>query len=526
MAFSTTIAITLRLCTLWFSVSYLTLVLMGHKTKRLNQLTDNVTKTSEARVMQEIMVEKIVHRIKRAVDIKSFTLIIGLFSLVSGLSFLIVFKGSSLLILGLSILMIVAGLLLPYASFLAEGKTGRDGPLRNIYLCLILALVIQFSLAPFFKDLFNYKQWSAFYMKLFEGVNPYSYCFYNEIFDMFPYPPPLLLLLSIAHTASKFFGEWGFLFFIKMPSIVANILTGYIMYRMIVLSKNNFQLAKKVSCLYVFNPLLIVVTCIQGNFDPLVVFFTILAIFLVIFKDSTIISALCLGIGIAFKLYPALLLPAFLFFLQNNKKRVIFTAASAIPLLLASLPFLILDSRAYFGVVLNIGAKTGPFAIWSFLDFLWREPFIYNVYSIALLCQIITVISFGFLAFFIYNRRPTALITNNLVFLSLLYLVSPFIHENYVVWVLPFAILQLQEDEYLHLASLIVFIQMLIFTGMYGGSGLFYWTSFITGVQIATTHYINPNPLLWVAVHGSLVISFSVVCIRTLFKYTSIVNKE
>ena len=435
------------------------------------------------------------------------TFIIGIVLLITGVLFIATFRG--LILLETSVLMIIIGLVLPYLTFLLPENCSFQKSNGRILIFGLIALVVQLILAQFFYDVFNFTQWLTFYRFFERGINGYSYAFSHKIFDMFPYPPILLAFLAFGNSLSTFSGGGFFQLFFKLPFIFSNILGGYIVYKIIIFLRDDQGLAEKAFCLYVFSPLLILVTSVQGEFDSFVVTLTVLAAYCLIAKKSIWLGGLLLGVGIATKLYPIFLLPFFIIYLRRIKNAALFVILAFLPLALVSAPFLILSPQAYWNIVLNSGGGVGSFSPFSILG-----P---ELAFSTLVATIPMYVAIGILFLVRFRKYGDDLILNSLLCLLVVYVLSPVTHENYAVWMLPFAVIEISEIKHLHLVSFLPFINMLMFVGTpNNGSGLFYWSSFITGKSIAASDVFLPNPSLRLGLSPFLIFCFVLVCAYVL----------
>jgi len=94
--------------------------------------------------------------------------------------------------------------------------------------------------------------------------------------------------------------------------------------------------------LFFLNPISIMITSYHGQIDSFCILFLMLAwVFFVFTKGTgcTLYSALALSISIAFKHVTILLMPVFLIFLKDLKKRVVFLVFSCLPPTLMLLPY-------------------------------------------------------------------------------------------------------------------------------------------------------------------------------------------
>lgn len=423
---------------------------------------------------------------------------------------LIVIGKGSIFFLG-SCILVTLGFVLPFFSFIVNTPEGkREAERLTIKNYLIIAFLAQVLIAPFFYDTFNFQNWLSAANLFAQGINPYQFCYNLQIFDMFPYPSMFLYLISLGYEVLQAFGLRWFLVFFKSLLAISNVVSGYLIFRIVIALKGDSHLAKKAACLFVFNPLLVYVTSVQGEFDPLVILFTVLAAYFFVLNKRLTLSALSLGVGFSLKLYPLLLLPFFLVYVKNFKKKVTFTLLVIAPMLLASLPFLILDYQSYINVAFNTGGGAGPFSPWqsSLGDFL----------AVPLFRLAFTVSLFGAILIMLLLLRGEDLITNIFLCLIGVYVTLPFIHENHITWVLPFVALGTKKDRLLYVASMFPFLHLVLFTGASGMSGLPYWLSSWVGRETALLYSIYrviPEEFQSV-LPALLVIPFLTVCIYLL----------
>jgi hypothetical protein len=221
----------------------------------------------------------------------------------------------------------------------------------------------------------------------------------------------------------------------------------------------------------------------QGEFDSIPIFFTVLA-FYFLTSGNEKKSALCLGLAIAFKLYPVFLIPGFASRTRSTKNFFVYCAISTLPLLISSLPFLLQDYSSYLNVILNTGAGLGSFTIW-------------NLYGYAGVQQVPTVnlvlvITVFFALFVLMIKYKTSLLTNCIVSILSLYIFYPAIHENHYTWIIPFTIIGMYKGgkRFLNFIYLPAFFCAVVYLG-WGASGLFYWTAFWTGKWVNLSQYVS-----------------------------------
>src|SRR5439155_1355774 len=138
--------------------------------------------------------------------------------------------------------------------------------------------------------------------------------------------------------------------------------------------------ARTAAYAYLLNPFAIVVSAIWGVNDPIPVFLSVLGLYFLLRPSDRhlFLGSFVVGLGIATKLYPILLVPIALALAKGFVRKVKVLAVAAIAPLVTSLPFLLSDARAYLGTAfgfaggtsgLNRGQLDPQFTIWLFLDY-------------------------------------------------------------------------------------------------------------------------------------------------------------
>lgn len=226
---------------------------------------------------------------------------------------------------------------------------------RKLLFVIVVTVVVQLLLAPFTQDPHDVWYWrlTGYYL-IIEHVNPYTV---KEC--GFTYPPLWMAVIAVFYSISQLFMNPSLpsyvsglveRFFIKMPLILASIGVSFILYRLIAKFTGSTNKARAAALLWLLNPYVIWINSIWGMFDVFPALCTLLSAEH-FFNKQYDKSALFLGIGIGFKMYPILLIPLFLLFLWRikvNRLQIIkFIIISIGVLALISIPFLIWDQSSY-----------------------------------------------------------------------------------------------------------------------------------------------------------------------------------
>lgn len=140
--------------------------------------------------------------------------------------------------------------------------------------------------------------------------------FYNSWSD---YLPGYLYVLYFLGKLNSIYPEYQTLIF-KLPAIIADLVTGYLIYR-ILKEKKNKKVGEIGAILYIFNPAIFANSTLWGQVDSLTSVFSMLSLY--IFPYSGLASAFSLAIGTLIKPQAAFILPAILYLFIVYKKKLL-----------------------------------------------------------------------------------------------------------------------------------------------------------------------------------------------------------
>ncbi|HZY46954.1 MAG TPA: hypothetical protein VFE96_04080, partial [Candidatus Bathyarchaeia archaeon] len=364
-------------------------------------------------------------------------------------------------------------------------KIGKPTPLT---LTLGTALLLRLIVIPLLYDDYNYWAFGVFTNLLLTGNNPYHIVTNDPtLLNINPwrYPPLFLTFTAPALIAKTITGSTlAYLATLKIPLAMADLVSAFYVYK-ILLFRFPERTALKFTVLYAFNPLVIFESAGGGFNDPIPIALTVVSLYYFVSyrerKDSSHnhelgTSAFLLGLGIAAKIYPLLLLPVFLREIRGTMSRLGYAVVTILPMALVSTPFMISDSTSYIGLLIvrsvgglhplipfaSLGGAIGPLAIASLVVLLlWTY-----VTTVELLTRITLVFLWVNIAIFAQSL-------------------------NYMMWGIPFFTILAAENHKMWGSTLsagVTFVTALIFQGWYNGStgetGLFYWSDHLLHQQV------------------------------------------
>lgn len=253
-----------------------------------------------------------------------------------------------------------------------------------------------------------------------------------------------------------------FNFLVKIPFLVSDILIAILLYKLVTELTHNKRLGRSAAALWFLNPFVIWISAGWGMWDTLPVLFSLLALFLLV-KRRFGFAAVCLGFGVAAKLYPALFLVPIAFYLYRTvgegERRLVFGwffGVFVVATLLLFLPYLgaVADSVVEFfmlGGDGGVGAVTplGPYSFgltyWSLTGLLNLPASdalvtVISAVSLALVCASLVVVYWRS-SRFTFKQPLTSLAVVMLFCLAALFLSYRIIPEQWFVWVVPFLVL-------------------------------------------------------------------------------------
>lgn len=211
-----------------------------------------------------------------------------------------------------------------------------------ISLALILRILPALLGSPDNMDVILYKRQA---MPIINNQN-----IYQVTHRVFPYSPitmfiPAMYLLLADKTKIPFH------IIVKILPIMGDVSLAIAIYYWTIRVKNDRSAGFRNAILYAVNPLAILISSFQGNIMSIPTLFMFLAVMTAIYDcdKNYRLSALLLGLAIAFRSYPVLLLPLVLLKSRISfSKKIKYILYSLIPTALAFIPFLLIDYKAVF----------------------------------------------------------------------------------------------------------------------------------------------------------------------------------
>jgi uncharacterized membrane protein len=235
----------------------------------------------------------------------------------------------------------------------------------------------------------------------------------------------------------------SFPFLLRLPGIVADLVTVWILFRMVKLA-NPATPAWSV-ILFALSPVSLMISGFHGNTDSIMVMFLVLAAFACV-SEQPILSGLFLGLSCQVKIIPVLLIPVFFFYWLDRKAALRFVGSTAFisvalwaePLLGFPVPF-----------VKNVFSYGSFWGLWGFTYWLrltgWSEfaRVTYLHFSVAqtIVATVLKTLIIAAVLLLAWRRRQghSRQLVRSLGYVWLIFFVfSPGVCAQYLVWISPF----------------------------------------------------------------------------------------
>jgi hypothetical protein len=394
-----------------------------------------------------------------------------------------------------------------------------------------VAALVFLAIAPFTTDSYNTMNNRSF-VDLVSRGNPYTLApgitltFRGETFSLdWPYPPAAILLVFPAWLSFQATGsEALYQLLFKLPLFGAVVLSAILL-----------QQIKRDTCCWgvgrlLFNPGVLLLATVSGGFDA-VVMGLLLAAYLALIRRSATLSAILLGVAIGLRLYPAILLPVMVSWIQRGDRGRAALRYAALTLGVAGILLApsVLDLPGFIATTSSL--KTiGPFsssvllnaALYKLLPAAALEPGASwqpedVSYTLMALLTLFSVVAIYVAA----HRRGVELLPALLAVLLSFYALYPRMHALYVLGLLPLSLLT--PSWPLRWVWLPGTAWYLLFNGAFGSTGLPYFVAPLTGAWIQTYRLLHlpgerwPEYLWWslIAIYMGLALTAAWTLLQT-----------
>lgn len=320
--------------------------------------------------------------------------------------------------------------------FYFAGEIIAKGNILNFYDYLGGLDVSNPILNTYPKSLFNYPPLVYFFL------GPISYFvslpFSRELLHNFTFNLPSLL-------GNR---ELNFLLLtLKLPYLVFDLGLAFLLYKFFDKPKNKFI----AFTFWILNPINLYATYMMGQFDVIPTFLAVLALYLAVKKHKQslagstgkyLLSALFLGLGASFKIFPFLFLVPLTLLQEKWLDRLKIVVIATLTYFATILPFL--NSTGFRSTALVAGQTTK--SLYATLPISGGESIILFPLFILL----------AYLVFF-YSKTSQKNLWERFFIVILLFFIFTHTHPQWFLWLTPFLIIDLVKSKFSHWPSAVLF---------------------------------------------------------------------
>jgi hypothetical protein len=284
------------------------------------------------------------------------------------------------------------------------------------------------------------------------------------------------------------------LFLLKVPYFFFDIAIAYLL-----MSFFKEEKEKKLAfSLWMFNPVTLYATYMIGQFDIIPTFLSVLAIYFATKKEkqNLILSAVLLGLGAGFKIFPLLFMVPLAFVQKDFWQRIKLLAISGATYIVSAYPFIWSKGFRMTAALANQTTKS----------FYAQIP-ISGGESVILF---LAVVIFFYILFF-YKKTAVENLWKNMFIMILVFFIFTHFHPQWFLWTMPFFVVDLVYTKLKHLPLFIALLT--VYVGMI--------TFFDSGLSIGLFSAVNPAlynlPDFWRVVGINLDVNASRSILQTAF---------
>lgn len=243
---------------------------------------------------------------------------------------------------------------------------------------------------------------------------------------------------------------------LKIPYLVFDLGIASLLYKLFEKPKNKLLALT----LWIFNPINLYATYMMGQFDVIPTFFALLALYFAIKKDRYFLSALFLGLGASFKIFPILFLIPLALVSNKWVDRIKIFSIGILTYLVTIFPFL--NSHGFRSTALVAGQTTK--SLYANIPISGGETIYIFPFFIIL-----------FYLFFLFSKVKEKDLWSRFFVVILLFFVFTHTHPQWFLWITPFLIIDLVKSQFKHWPLALAMVVIWILQVSFFDPGLSVW---------------------------------------------------
>lgn len=261
---------------------------------------------------------------------------------------------------------------------------------------------------------------------------------FNEVFN---HPPFMIFVLRVIGEAQAI-TRLPFPFLLRVPPIVADVGSVALVAGILARVRGTTSVPPVLVAM-ALAPASLFISGFHGNTDAVMIFFVVLAVYLLTPENGATpvhrywLGAAAFGMSLNIKVVPLLLVPVFFFYLESNSRRLRFFAVAGAVFLVGSLPYVVQDPVALATRILGYGGQYGH---WGISRLLGRLPETWGPLAVlyARWGKYLVLATIGLVSWAL-NRRPErpALFLQCGAIMYLFLFLTPGFGVQYLAWLVP-----------------------------------------------------------------------------------------
>jgi len=310
-------------------------------------------------------------------------------------------------------------------------------PKAILFAGITIGLTIRFFLILKSVDIADVQRMHEVAISFTKGINPY------KIKNFYIYPPAWMYFEYLTLRVSQILSI-PFEIAIKFWPTVSDIIITLLIYKILIKKKVESKSASLWSLGYFLNPISIIISSLHGQFDSIIILFTLISLYLLLFKKKTyLLSALVLGLSICIKPNPILLIPLYIYTKKVSlKQRGYFLFLCGLPILLTTAPYLY---KSFFDTLKAISGYSGVYDIGYpafFRGIIYQNNANYWIANdIKILAASRNALLIGIVSLYLLLAGSLNSLTSILIIYLFFITTYMGISAQYLTWIIPFAIL-------------------------------------------------------------------------------------
>jgi len=209
---------------------------------------------------------------------------------------------------------------------------------RPVFIILMIGLTVRLVLMPLLTHPFDLGAWAVTIQHIQAGAGLYEISGYwytpvwgyflalwSNVMDLFGvtsygsmFSDAIMVEYSEVRTLAIFLTP-AFNFFIKVPLLISDLITGYLIYRIVFERTKDKNKATLGFALWFLCPMVILNSAVHGMFDTVMIMFMLLSVYS-LYKGHNFLAGISFSVAVLLKIFPVFILPALVAYLMMKHK--------------------------------------------------------------------------------------------------------------------------------------------------------------------------------------------------------------